>query len=451
MRPHARKTASGRLHRPLRLTALVALSLAALGGCASAPGGAPAARLVPVGVGWARSSINAVVFRQNSVITHGNQQFTAFYDAEGRVVLAKRELGAERWEVQTTRYRGNVADAHNAISIAVDGAGILHVSWDHHGQPINYARGVAPGSLELTEPLPMTGRNESRVTYPQFFALAGGDLLFMYRQGASGSGNVMLNRFDVRTGSWRAVQHPLIDGEGARNGYANPLAIDARGGWHLSWTWRETPDVATNHDVLYAYSPDQGRTWQTSTGRVYPLPITASVAEVAREVPQGSELINQTSMAVDEAGRPMIATYWRPTGTEVPQYHLVWRDASGWRTSQIGERRTPFRLSGGGTRRIPISRPQVMAGAGSRVYVVFRDEERGGGISVAVSEDADRERWRIVDLLREPVGLWEPTYDPELWRRERRLHLFHQVVGQGQGETLEDVPPQPVSILEWRP
>lgn len=427
---------------------LLAASAAA---CAPAVGGAAEARLVPVGVGWASSSVNAVVFRQNSVVTHGEEQYTAYYDAEGRMVLAKRRLGSDRWEVLTTPYRGNVADAHNAISIAVDGRGFLHVSWDHHGQPINYARGVAPGSLELGARLSMTGREESRVTYPQFFTLAGGDLLFLYRQGASGRGNVMLNRYDVSTGSWRAVQHPLIDGEGERNGYANPLAVDSRGGWHISWTWRETPDVATNHDVLYAYSPDDGRTWQTSSGKAYPLPITASVAEVAREVPQGSELINQTSMTVDEAGRPLIATYWRPTGTEVPQYHLVWRDASGWRTSQVGERRTPFRLSGGGTRRIPISRPQVVAGAGDRVYVVFRDEERGGGISVAVSEDPDRARWRYVELLRDPVGLWEPSYDPELWRRERRLHLFHQRVGQGQGETLEEMPPQPVSILEWNP
>lgn len=441
-RPHCR-----------RILLAVLLSALALGGCAPAVRGAhtpAAARKVPVAEGWARSSVNAVIFRQNSVVTHGDVQFTAFYDPEGRVVLASRPLASDRWTVRPTQYTGNVRDAHNAISLAVDGRGILHVAWDHHGQPLNYARGVAPGSLELTDRLPMTGRAEGRVTYPAFYDLPDGDLLFLYRDGGSGRGDVLLNRWDVQAGRWEPVQHPLIDGEGERNAYLNQLAVDAGGGWHLSWTWRESPDVASNHDVLYAYSPDQGRSWQTSTGRPYRLPITQATAEVARRVPQGSELINQTSMTVDARGRPLIATYWRPQGTDIPQFHLVWHDGSQWRTSQIGNRTLPFRLSGGGTKRIPVSRPQVLS-RGDSVLVIFRDEERGGGITAAISDDPQRERWSLVEVDPEPVGLWEPSYDPVLWRREGRLHLFHQMVGQGDGETLEDVGPQPVSILEWVP
>jgi hypothetical protein len=407
--------------------------------------------LVPVGEGWAQSSVNAVVFRRNSVITHDNVQYTAYYDAAGHVVLAKRTLGSSEWEVHQTRYTGSVRDAHNAISIAVDGQGLLHVAWDHHGQPLRYARGTRPGALELSEPRHMTGRLESAVTYPEFYHLPNGDLLFLYRDGSSGKGNVLLNRYDASRGEWHAVQHPLIDGQGERSAYVNQLAIDARGGWHISWTWRETPDVATNHDVLYAYSPDQGRGWQTSAGEAYSLPISARNAEVACHVPQGSELINQTSMTVDDFGRPMIATYWRPEGTDVPQFHLVWFDGQQWRTSQIGTRSQAFRLSGGGTKRIPISRPQVLAGGGDAVYVVFRDEERGGGISMAVARDRERADWRVYDLDSASVGMWEPTYDPVLWQREQCLHLFHQLVGQGDAETLEDVPPQMISILEWRP
>ena len=172
----------------------------------------------------------------------------------------------------------------------------------------------------------MTGRREERVTYPQFYALPGGDLLFVYRDGQSGRGDVLLDRYDVRARAWRVLQHPLIAGEGARNAYVNQLAIDARGGWHLSWVWRESPDVATNHDVLYAHSPDEGRSWRRSSGDAYTLPITASTAEVAWSVPQGSELINQTSAATDSRGRPVIATYWRDTGSQVPQLRLVWHD-----------------------------------------------------------------------------------------------------------------------------
>jgi BNR repeat-containing family member len=411
----------------------------------------PSTHAVTVGTGWAKSSVNTVIFRTNSVVTHDNVQYTAWYDDSARVVLAKRTLGADHWDVRTTSYTNDVTDAHNAIAIAVDGRGVLHVAWAEHGRALHYARAERPGSLELGASQPMTGLRETQVTYPQFYALRGGDLLFVYRDGQSGRGDVMLNRWDVRHDAWRAVAHPLISGEGERNAYVNLLAIDAHGGWHLSWCWRETPDVASNHDVLYAYSPDEGRSWRTTDGRRYALPITARTAELAWAVPQGSELINQTSMAVDEAGHPLIATYWRPEGSDVPQFQLVWHDGMRWRASQVGTRTQPFRLSGGGTKRIPISRPLVVAGAKGAVHVIFRDAERGGGISVATTKDAAHAVWRVSSLSATPVGQWEPTYDPVAWQRSGRLFLFVQRVGQGDGESLEALPSQPVSILEWKP
>ena len=120
----------------------------------------------------------------------------------------------------------------------------------------------------------MTGHNEARVTYPQFYRLPNGDLAFIYRHGQSGSGDIILNRYYAEKQKWRQLQHPLISGEGERNAYLNTMAIDESGGWHLSWTWRESWDVATNHDIMYAYSPDQGQSWQDSEGNAYSLPIT---------------------------------------------------------------------------------------------------------------------------------------------------------------------------------
>lgn len=46
---------------------------------------------------------------------------------------------------------------------------------------------------------------------------------------------MLLSRYDVPTRTWRATQHPLIDGQGQRNAYVNQLAVDRDGGWHLSW------------------------------------------------------------------------------------------------------------------------------------------------------------------------------------------------------------------------
>jgi len=419
---------------------------------APAPAGAQAAhvRISELGLGWARSSVNTVIFRTSSVASHGDVQYAAYYDDSAHVVLARRQVGETRWTLQRTPFTNNVSDAHNAIAIAVDGKGVLHVAWAEHNRALHYARGVRPGSLTLGPVERMTGAREERVTYPQFYSLPGGDLLFVYRDGQSGSGDVLLNRFDVARGAWRVLQHPLIAGEGRRNAYPNQLAVDAHGGWHLSWVWRESPDVASNHDVMYAFSPDEGRSWRTSAGRPYALPITGATAEIAWAVPQGSELINQTSMAVDAARRPLIATYWRDAKSDVPQLRLVWHDGSRWRASQVGTRASPFRLSGGGTKRIPLSRPQVLARR-NVVYLVYRDMERGGGISLARSADPDRARWTIGELLASSVGQWEPTYDLERWRRSGVLSLFVQRVGQGDGERLEDMAPQVVSILDWSP
>lgn len=408
-------------------------------------------RDVPIGPGWAKNSVNAVIFRTHSVTTFEETQYASYYDGNSSVIVARRQLGSMDWEVHNTGLRGNTRDAHNAICIGVDGEGFLHLSWDHHSHPLKYRRSVAPGVFKFSEPLPMTGEAETGVTYPEFYNHPDGGFVFMYRHGASGQGNTMLNRYEVSTKKWTAVQHPLIDGEGQRNAYTNQLAIDGRGRWHLSWTWRGTHDVATNHNILYATSPDDGKSWFKSTGEKYALPITYATAEIVAEVPPGSELINQCSMSVDSRGNPMIASYWRTAESDIPQYHLTWFDGEEWHISQVSRRTTAFRLGGGGTRRIPISRPQVAVAEDDRVFMIFRDEERGSRISVAISEDPLRETWSYIDLTEVSVGMWEPTYDTELWRRDNRLHLFKQRVGQGQSETLQEVEPQMVSILEWDP
>ena len=104
----------------------------------------------------------------NSLATHGDTQYASYYDPEGYLTLASRKLGTDDWTIKRTRYKGKVTDGHNVISMAVDGNGVLHVAFDHHGHPLRYARGVAPGSLELGEKEQMVGSGEEDVTYPSF-------------------------------------------------------------------------------------------------------------------------------------------------------------------------------------------------------------------------------------------------------------------------------------------
>lgn len=410
-------------------------------------------KLVPISKAWAKNSVNANILRHNSVVSHDNNQYVAYYDADGFVVLAKRMLGSEQWEIKKTQYKGNVNDAHNSINIMVDGEGYLHMSWDHHGHPLRYCRSKAPGSLELTDKMPMTGKKEGRVTYPEFYQLPKGDLLFLYRDGESGNGNLMMNHYSVKTKEWTRRQDAFINGEGKRNAYWQ-MCTDINGTIHISWVWRESEDVATNHDMGYAKSEDGGKTWKKSTGEMYHLPITADSAEYAARIPQRHELINTTGMCADGKGRPYIVTYWRPKETKVPQYHLIHHDGTTWHTSQISNRKTPFSLSGGGTKRIPISRPRIVAdssGLTDKAYMLFRDSERNNRVSVAICKDLSDPKWQYRDLTDFAVGMWEPSYDTAIWNRSKELHIYVQKVAQGDGERTEALPPTMVSVMEWKP
>lgn len=408
-----------------------------------------AQKLSPVGFGWSRNSVNTTVFRNNSLTTHGNIQYIAYYDAEGFLTLGKRPVDTQDWTVERTQYKGNCRDAHNVISIGVDGKGYLHVSFDHHNNPLRYCRSVAPGSLVLGEMMPMTGVDERDVTYPEFYNLEDGDLLFAYRSGGSGRGNLVMNRYDVETGKWSRVQNVLIDGEGKRNAYWQ-LYVDAKGTIHVSWVWRETPDVATNHDLCYAQSTDGGRTWKKSTGEVYTLPITMANAEIACQIPQRSELINQTSMTADAKGLPYIAIYWRDADSQVPQYRLVWHDGKVWKQEQVSHRKTPFSLSGGGTKCIPIARPRLAIreeNGRKEAYYIFRDVERGSRVSMAYTSDLGRKSWEVKDLTNFSVEAWEPSHDTELWKNHNRLDIYVQCAYQGDGEQSVTVDARPVYVL----
>ena len=139
---------------------------------------ASAQRLIEIGEGYSSTSINTTVFRNSSLVTFKQHQYTAYYDAEGYMVIGKRKLKSKQWELQRSQYKGNVADAHNVISLMVDGDGYLHVSFDHHGHPLNYCRSISPESLTLGEKEPMTGKDEADVTYPEFYRVSNGHLLF---------------------------------------------------------------------------------------------------------------------------------------------------------------------------------------------------------------------------------------------------------------------------------
>ena len=447
---------------------------------AAVPLTAGGAEIVPIlDAAYAGSSVNVVANVRQTLFTHGDTQYAGFYDAAGFMVLARRRVPPASagtpviiWETLQSEHQGNVADAHNAISLVVDGDGYVHVAWDHHGNPLNYARGKAPGGLELLPPQPMTGQREGQVTYPQFFRTGEGDLYFLYRDGRSGRGALVLNRYETKVRRWTQVQPNLIDGEGVRSPYWG-MNVDAQGGLHLAWIWRDSPDVATNHDLCYARSTDGGRTWTTSRGEPLALPITAATAEYAVRIPPRHNLMNSPVVEVDAEGVPHLMSYWSPTPEAAPQFHIVssrWRSPlhpeplhvagsaseSTWTVTPIDHPRAPFALAGAGTKRPPMSRGLLLlqgAGAQARAHLVYRDDRRGAKVLAVSSATGLEPPWKLTELTASPVGAWEPSYDPTAWAESGTLRMLLQRVEQGDGNdaSAAAVPPEPVGVLSWKP
>ncbi|WP_051235042.1 BNR repeat-containing protein [Marinimicrobium agarilyticum] len=444
---------------------LVSVLFLALLACQSAEppvSTAAAARQIPIiDAAYAGSSVNVVAGSRQTLFTDQEHQYAGFYDAAGQLTLAKRRLGETQWQVRRTGYTTAVQDAHNTVSLVVDGQGYLHVAWGHHNTPLQYAVSQTPGALSLGAPVSMLGRTESSVTYPQFYRTADGGLLFLYREGGSGNGRLVLNRFDPNTRQWQRLQSNLIDGEGERSAYWD-MTIDSAGGLHLAWVWRETPDVASNHDLLYAYSPDGGRRWERSDGTAYSLPITMASAEVAVEIPQSRNLMNPPVIATDARHRPYISSYWSATEGERPRFSVVYQRDGGWLTRPGPMAGRDFELKGWGTKRPPISRAALLVETGETnvgAHLIYRDDSLGGRVVLATFENlgdtVDKEgqagRWLRGFLTEDGVGAWEPSVDPTQWHNNREAHLLLQDVDQidGNDRSGSDASASPLKVLIW--
>ena len=101
---------------------IVAIFFLLLTGTSSGQPGKPILkRVIPAGDGWSGNSVNAVVFRKNSLASLNGFQVISYYDADGYVMLGKRNIADSTWALKRTAYKGKVTDAHRSISIALDG------------------------------------------------------------------------------------------------------------------------------------------------------------------------------------------------------------------------------------------------------------------------------------------------------------------------------------------
>jgi BNR repeat-containing family member len=416
-----------------------------------------------LGSAWSGNTINTAIFRHHGVLSDAGYQFTAFYVDPSTLRLARRDLTTGDIGSFDLGGEYNLLDAHNGINLGIDRAGHLHLSYDHHCDRLRYRRSLRPWRIDgWTDERPMTGVHEANVTYPAFIqrtqAGPNAPLLLLYRDGAANRGTARLKLFDEESEQWIDRPVPVLSGAGNRpwtsNAYWNHPARGNDGSLHLSYVWR-THSIGeegrlNNINVCYAKSNDEGLSWVTSLEQPYRLPITQVNAETVFGVTPGSNLINQTGMALDSQQRPHIVFYSND-GAGVPQIQHLWFDGRQWRHHFISDRISPFNLAGRGTLRIPISRPDVVIDRADNVFVIYRSDEYGNCFVVTklTKPSYSYETSETQVLWDAEVGYCEPVIDRQRWQLEGILTMFVQCTDQPDHDVGHEQRTVPVLLIDF--
>ena len=253
-----------------------------------------------------------------ALLTEGQRQYIAYYNADRHTVVGQRNLSDEQFELfrlppkERDGREGTSTilgwDSHNSLTLAVDEQGYIHMSGNMHANGLTYFRTSRPHDItSIVQVDQMVGDKENRCTYPVFIKRKDGQLIFRYRDGGSGNGNNIYNIYDANSKTWRRLHDPLVDGQGLMNAYTTRPKLGSDGWYHFIWVWRDTPDCETNHDLSYAKSPDL-ESWYDVYNNKVSLPINYNQKSLIIDpVPPGGGIINGCAQLVfDAEDRPMV-------------------------------------------------------------------------------------------------------------------------------------------------
>jgi len=363
-------------------------------------------------------------------------QYVAFYDAERQLVVGQRKLDESPFRFK--KLPTSVGwDSHNSIVMAVDKRGYLHVSGNMHVTPLIYFRMTRPHDLESLIPIhKMVGENEDRVTYPHFIITPNGDLVFYYRDGASGRGRQLFNVYDAESQSWRRLLPvPLLDGGEEMSAYPSGPILGPDGMWHLCWMWRDTPDCSTNHDISYARSRDLVH-WETVDGSPLNLPITpATPGVIVDPVPIKLGLINVGHhVGFDSQRRPIVTYHKYDQAGRSQIYNARWEN-DRWVIYQTSNWEYRWEFSGGGSIGAEIAAGPVQIAKAGYLVQKFSHSQYGSGTWVL-----DEKTLRPIDTCLHTVRL-----PAEIMRRESEFPGMEVRLAWDSGKP----PAEESYLLKW--
>lgn len=163
------------------------------------------------------------------LLTHGERQYIAYYNANRNMVVGQRNLSDPEFQLHVLpatfrKTHGGTStvlgwDCHNSVTLGIDKEGYIHLSGNMHVNPLNYFRSNKANDIStLEQVMQMVRTKEDRCTYPKFMNDRNGELIFHYRDGGSENGNEIYNIYNTETKTWnRLLDTPLTDGQGLMN------------------------------------------------------------------------------------------------------------------------------------------------------------------------------------------------------------------------------------------
>ncbi len=422
-------------------------------------------------------AINGKAFQQDAVVSHNGFQYVGFYNAKRYVCVARRKLPDAEWEILELKdYHFKSNDAHNTISIGIcPEDGTVHIAFDHHNDPLHYRvskKNVATKPEEAVWEASLFGPVTSElekgqsivITYPRFWQTPDGGLQFCYRRGGSGNGDRMLVDYYPADGMWKNTRQ-IDSGKGtfedvlgqseSRCSYPNGYDYGPNGKLHVTWVWREDSQ-GSNHDLMYTYSTDQGKTWFNNKGEVFSEPPGVNspglkVVDIGREY----GLMNTHGQTVDSQGRIHVVMWhcsdesleaagskpgehrWGPP--EARRYHHYWRDENGnWHHCEL-----PW---------IAGNRPKIFTDKNDTIYMVFGAQQPGtvnsmeyaeGDLVIAAAGSGSNwTDWQIIHAEKGPF-VNEMLGDVYRWEKDGILSVMVQEMPSSVHEST------PLRILDF--
>lgn len=266
--------------------------------------------------------------------------------------------GAWSWTSKIIETRTMDDPFHTQPSVAIDRTGRIHVVYNMHNMPWQYAVSTKANDISNFEfkgefvtdetinlvkfksatPFPALGKAAipgNQITYPAFFKDRRGELYVTYRQAvrpkrpfAEREYACGIARFDANTRLWKALGGDInvttADATEAGTvtafcaqsgwwGYHPRLWFDAANAMHVSWAWRQGNAGGDCTNLSYAYSTDGGKTFKRSNGTAYTLPIRVTDGESVLANPT-TKVSCRTEIDSTVDGRPLISFQYYGAG-----------------------------------------------------------------------------------------------------------------------------------------